>query len=70
MINSILYLVGKNRNDDSYVEHAMPCALCKRMIINSGIKKLIIRDTKDKYREIDVDEFIENDESLEGTLGY
>jgi len=70
MINSTLYLVGKNYKDNTYVENARPCALCKRMIINAGIKEVIIRDTKDKYTKIEVEDFIKNDESLEKVLGY
>ena len=70
MIGSTLYLVGINPKDKSYVEGSNPCALCKRMIINAGIKKVIVRDTKDKYREIDVEDYIVNDESLEDIKGY
>ena len=69
-IDSTLYLVGINYKDHAYVENANPCALCKRMIINSGIKEVIIRDTKKKYRIIKVQEYIDNDESLEKILGY
>ncbi|MDD6878729.1 MAG: deaminase [bacterium] len=70
MIDSTLYLVGLNYNDESYVKGANPCSLCKRMIINAGISKVIIRDTKNTYREINTKEYIENDESLEGIKGY
>lgn len=70
MIDAILYIVGINSSDGSYVSNSMPCAMCKRVIINSGIKKIIIRDTKTKYREITVDEFIDNDDSLSGVFGY
>lgn len=70
MIDSTLYLVGKNYNDDKYVENARPCALCKRMIINAGIKEVVIRNTKTDYTVIPVSEFIINDESLEGVFGY
>lgn len=70
MIGATLYLVGINYNDGDYVSGASPCALCKRMIINAGIKQVIVRDTKDKYTIIDVNDFIENDETLEGVLGY
>ena len=69
-IDSTLYLVGKNYKDHTYVENANPCAICKRIIINSGIKEVIIRDTKKKYRIIKVQEYIDNDESLEKILGY
>lgn len=70
MIDSTLYLVGKNYGDGKYVENARPCALCKRMIINAGIKEVIVRNNKDDYTIIPVSEFIENDESLEGIKGY
>ena len=70
MIDASLYLVGKNYNDKSYVENARPCAMCKKTIINSGIKYIYVRNTKEDYTVIDVNDFINNDESLEGTLGY
>lgn len=70
MIGSTLYLVGKDTKTGEYVENACACSMCKRMIINAGIKKIIIRNTKDKFTAIYVDEWIQNDESLTGTLGY
>jgi len=70
MIDATLYLVGKNYQDGEYVSNARPCALCKRMIINAGIKEVIIRNDKTDYTVIDVKDFIINDESLEGIKGY
>ena len=70
MIGGYLFLVGKNYGKDEYVKDARPCAMCKRIIINSGIEKIFIRNTKTEYTVIDVNEFIEKDETLEGTLGY
>ena len=70
MMGSVLYEVGIDAKTGEYVENAMPCAMCKRFIINSGIKKMVFRDSKDKYREIDVQELIDNDDSLNGTKGY
>lgn len=69
MIGSTLYLVGVNL-DGSYIENANSCAMCKRTIINSGIATVIIRDTKEDFRVIDVEDWIKNDESLDLTLGY
>ena len=40
------------------------------MIINAGIKNVIIRDNKEEYRIVDVEDFIKNDESLQDVLGY
>ena len=70
MIGSSLFLVGKTYETGEYVKDARPCAMCKKIIINSGIEKIYIRNTKTEYTVIDVNEFIKNDESLEGTLGY
>lgn len=70
MIGSTLYLVGKELETLDYVKNAMPCMFCKRMIINAGIEKVIIRNTKEEYTVVDVNAFIENDDSLEGVFGY
>ncbi len=70
MIGSVLYLVGKDANTGEYVENASACSMCKRMIINAGISQVIIRNTKEKYTVVSVDEWIVNDESLDGVLGY
>lgn len=70
MIDATLFLCGKDYKTGEYVENSNPCALCKRMIINSGIKDIYIRDSKEKYRHIMVQEYVDADESLEGIKGY
>ena len=70
MLDGTLYLVGINFKDGTYVENASPCALCKRMIINAGLKQVIVRDSKEHFRVIDVQSFIDNDESLTEFKGY
>ncbi|WRS26800.1 deaminase [Oscillospiraceae bacterium MB08-C2-2] len=71
MLNSTLYLVGREYDTDEYVRDANPCSMCKRLIINAGITNVIIRDDKNTYRSVPVrDEWISNDESLSGAMGY
>lgn len=70
MIGSTLYLVGKEYLTGALIENAMCCAMCKRMVINAGIEKVVIRQTEDTYKEVMVSSWIENDDSLDGTLGY
>lgn len=71
MIGATLYLVGREVSTGNYVANANPCSMCKRLIINSGIETVIIRDDSENYRVIQVaDEWIANDESLDGKLGY
>ena len=41
------------------------------MIINAGIERVIVRDTRDTYRTFEVDEeWVAHDDSIEGTKGY
>ena len=72
MIGATLYLVGKDAKSKEYVENANSCSMCKRMIINSGIEQVVIRNNKDEYTTINVEEWIINDESLDlvGDGGY
>ena len=70
MIDSTLYMVGIDAKTGKYVQNSMSCSMCKRFIINSGVRTIVIRDTKKKYRVVAVQDLIDNDESLEGTLGY
>ena len=64
MIGSTLYLVGINKRNGEYVADNKPCTLCKRMIINSGIEKVVMRDSKTEYRIEEVKNWIEDDDTL------
>ena len=64
MIGATLYLVGLDAESKEIVEGASPCSMCKRMIINSGISRAIIRITPDEYRTIDIIDWIFRDDSL------
>ncbi len=70
LLNSTLYLVGKEKTSGEYVPNPAPCMFCKRFIINAGIKEVVLRNNKDDYTIVSVDEYIENDDSLEGKFGY
>ncbi len=70
MIDADLYLVGKDYKTGAYVEKASPCMLCKRFVINAGIKRVIARENKTEFTIYNVDDWIKNDEGLEGKLGY
>ena len=71
MIDASIYLCGIEKDTGEYVKNTNSCSMCKRMIINAGIKEVIIRDDKENYRIIDVQkEWIDNDESLMGIFNY
>ena len=69
MIDSTLYLTGVER-DGSYVSNSCCCSMCKRMVINAGIREVVIRDDHEHFRVIPVTDWIDNDESVTGARGY
>lgn len=70
MIDATLYLVGIEEDTKELVSNSCCCSMCKRMVINAGIKEVVIRDTEKEYRVIPVRDWIDNDESIEGIMGY
>lgn len=64
MIGATLYLVGVNKRTGEYVTDNKPCTLCKRMIMNAGIKEVVMRDTDTDYRIEQVEDWIEQDDTL------
>ena len=62
MLGGTLYLVGRQAGGE--LTDAVPCSMCKRTIINSGIKEVIARNADGTFIVTDVNEWIENDESL------
>ena len=70
MIDSTLYLVGKECDTGDYVKNGSCCSMCKRLVINAGIKMVVIRDDQKKFRIVNVEDWIYNDDSLEDILGY
>lgn len=70
MIGATLFLVGKEVKDGEYVKNANSCTMCQKMIINAGIDKVIVRDNHDEYRVIDVQNWIDDDDSLLGISAY
>lgn len=63
MMGAVLYLVGIE-NDGSITPKADCCAMCKRMIINSGISIVVIK-TPDGFKPINVSEWVTQDDSLD-----
>lgn len=64
MLGATLYLVGINKRNGKYIVDNYPCTLCKRMIINAGIEKVVMRDDKHNYRIEYIEEWIKNDDTL------
>jgi dCMP deaminase len=44
--------------------------MCKRVVLNAGIERVVVRDTPTEYRVIDTREWVTDDDSLSGKFGY
>ena len=64
MLGGTLYLVGRNASSNELVSDATPCAMCRRLIINAGIKRVVARTGDESYSVTEVEEWIENDDTL------
>ena len=64
MIGGTLYLVGRDAKDGELLEITIPCSMCKRLIINAGLSKVVVRTGEDALTTIDVDTWISEDDSL------
>ena len=70
MIGATLYLVGRESATGGYVKDPAPCSLCKRLIINAGIVRVVARKSGTEFAVTDVQDWVANDESLAGKFGY
>lgn len=64
MLGATLYLACLDGKTGELLAGTNSCTMCKRQVINAGIQTVIIRDTKDEFRVIDVNKWIEEDDSL------
>jgi dCMP deaminase len=70
MLGSTIYMVCVDAKSGELVSGTSSCMMCKRMVINAGISQVIVRDTNEEFRGIDVNEWIDDDDSLSGIFGY
>ena len=70
LIDADLYMVGINAKTGEIEPKSTSCMMCKRVVINSGIKRVIVRETDNKYTIYNVIDWISDDDSLNGKMGY
>lgn len=70
MLGGTLYLVGYRTEGHEYEIGANSCLLCRKMIINAGIKEVVVRIDKNNYKTVPIQEWIDDDELLKGQTTY
>ncbi len=64
MIGATMYLVGRDARTGEYLTDTTSCSMCRRLIINAGIAKVIARLGEDDIRVTDVSEWIDQDDTV------
>ena len=64
MLDGTLYLVGRDAKTGALLADTSPCAMCRRLIINAGIRRVVLRAGPEGFVTVDVREWIEGDDSL------
>lgn len=57
MVGADLYLIGLEVETGLPVSEVMPCLLCKRVIINAGLSRVILPDHPKGFKYVDVDDW-------------
>lgn len=63
-IGGTIYLVGRDAATGTLLPDATSCSMCRRMIINAGLERVVIRRTETEYTIVPVQDWIENDDSI------
>ena len=64
MLGSTLFLVGRDAQSGALLSSTTPCTLCRRTIINAGIKNVICRVSETEFTDTPVSDWIDGDDTL------
>ncbi len=70
MLGSTLYMSCLDPKTGEVVPNTCSCAMCKKLILNAGIDRVVIRTSPTQFTSVRVREWLEDDDSLEGRRGY
>lgn len=69
LMGSDIYLACHNAKTGEIDGEIEPCLMCKRFIINAGINRVIVRNTRNTYTIINVSDWLDNND-FSGNSGY
>ena len=64
IVGGTLYLVGKDARTGELLSDATSCSMCRRLVINSGLEKVIIRRTATEFDVVPVSDWVQEDDLL------
>lgn len=64
MVGGTIYLVGRNAATGELLPDATSCLMCRRMVINAGLERVVIRRTKTEFEVVSVETWIAEDDLM------
>ena len=64
MVGGTIYLVGRDAQTGRLLNDATSCPMCRRMVINAGLSRVVIRRTETEFDVVDGQEWVEEDDLL------
>ena len=65
MLGATLYMACVDPSSGELIPDSTSCSMCRRTIINAGIERIVIRDSRYDYRIVDVErDWVDEDDSL------
>lgn len=62
MVGATLYLVGRDAQTGELLSDATSCSMCRRLVINSGLSRVVIRRTPAEFEVVDVRDWVAEDD--------
>ena len=55
---------GYDAKTGELIHDATCCSMCRRMVINAGISRVVARDTESDYTVVDVEDWVREDDTI------
>ena len=65
MLGATLYMACRHGETGALLSETSSCAMCRRLIINAGIARVVIRETDTEFSVVEVEDWITNDDSTD-----
>ena len=63
-LGATLYLAGREAKSGELLHDATSCSMCRRLVINAGLKEVVIRRTATAFDVVDVADWVAEDDLL------
>ena len=64
MVGGTLYLVGRDAQTGELLGDATSCSMCRRLVINAGLERVVIRRSETEFEVIPVTDWIAEDDAV------